>query len=217
MTSLGAVETRPAHPCLMAILRRIGVNLLVAVVVPATLFYLLLVTLGMTTAIVAALMWTYGAIGWRRATRRPVSGLLLIMAAVLTIRTVFTLSTGNTFVYFLQPMVSDAGLALLFLASLATATPVVGRLAAEFYPMEGGLAELPRVRRLFRWLTLMWGSVCAVKGLVGLWLLLSLSTADFVLVNSASMIGMTVLAVGATVWAAMAVLRKERMLPGAVA
>jgi len=181
--------------------------------VPATLFYVLLVTVGMTSAIVAALVWTYAAIGWRHLAGLPVSGLLLIMATVLTIRSVFTLSTGNTFVYFLQPLVSDGAVALLFLASLATTRPVVARVAADFYPMHDALAALPRVRRLFRRLTFMWGSVCLAKGLVGLWLLLSLSTADFVLIKSLSMVGMTALAVGVTVWGSSVVLRKERLLP----
>jgi hypothetical protein len=200
----------------MSILRRLASSLFVAVVVPATLFYVLLVTVGMTTAIVAALVWTYAAIGWRHFAGMGVSGLLLIMATVLTIRTVFTLSTGNTFVYFLQPLVSDGAIALLFLASLATTRPVVARVAADFYPMDGQLAALPRVRRLFRRLTLMWGSVCLLKGLVGLWLLLSLSAANFVLIKSISMITMTGLAVAVTVWGGTVVLRKERMLPGLV-
>lgn len=206
-----AIEIHP--PSLTAILQRLTTSLSVAVVVPATLFYVLLVTLGMTSAIVAALIWTYAAIGWRHLTRLPVSGLLLIMATVLTIRSVFTLSTGNTFVYFLQPLVSDGAIALLFLASLATARPVVARVAADFYPMDGALAALPRVRRLFRRLTAMWGSVCLAKGLVGLWLLLSLSTENFVLIKSISMIGMTALAIGVTVWGSAVVLRKERLLP----
>jgi len=200
-------------PSLLAILRRLGASLLVAVVVPAAIFYAQLVTLGMTPAIVAALVWTYAAIGWRYVARMPVSGLLLIMATVLTIRSVFTLSTGNTFVYFLQPLVSDGSLALLFLASLATSRPVVARVAADFYPMDRRLAMLPRVRRLFRRLTVMWGTVCLAKGLVGLWLLLSLSTADFVLVKSLFMIGMTGAAIAVTVWGSAVVLRKERLLP----
>ena len=215
MTSLDTTLASPAvtPPSLMQILHRVGVSLLVAVVVPATLFYALLVTAGMTPAIVSAMAWTYAAIAWRYVARKPVSGLLLIMATVLTIRSVFTLSTGNTFVYFLQPLVSDGTIALLFLASLATARPVVARVAADFYPMDVRLAMLPRVRRLFRRLTMMWGSVCLAKGLVGLWLLLSLSTEAFVLVKSISMIVMTAAAVVVTVWGSAVVLRKERLLP----
>lgn len=214
MTSLGTVLPHPVHaPPLLTILRRVAISLFVAVVVPATLFYVLLVTLGMTTAIVAALGWTYAAIAWRRVAKLPVSGLLLIMATVLTIRTVFTLSTGNTFVYFLQPLISDGAVALLFLVSLATTRPVVARVAADFYPMDERLSALPRVRRLFHRLTLMWGGVCLAKGLVGLWLLLALSTPNFVLFKSVAMIVMTGLAVAVTVWGSTVVLRKERVLP----
>jgi len=218
MTSLGTLVLPPVHtpvhaPSLLTVLRRVAGSLFVAVVVPATLFYVLLVTLGMTTAIVAALVWTYGAIATRHLAGLRVSGLLLIMATVLTIRSVFTLSTGNTFVYFLQPLVSDGAVALLFLASLATARPVVARVAADFYPMDVALAALPRVRRLFHRLTLMWGAVCLAKGLVGLWLLLSLSTPNFVLIKSISMIGMTGAAVVVTIWGSTVVLRKERLLP----
>ncbi len=213
MTTREADAPLPAVPSLPAILRHVTVSLLVAVVIPATLFYVSLVTLGMTPAIIAAMAWTYAAIAVRYLAGKPVSGLLLIMATVLTIRSVFTLSTGNTFVYFLQPLVSDGTIALLFLASLATARPVVARVAADFYPMDVRLAMLPRVRRLFRRLTMMWGSVCLAKGLVGLWLLLSLSTEAFVLVKSISMIVMTALAVVVTIWGSAVVLRKERLLP----
>jgi hypothetical protein len=79
--------------------------------------------------------------------------------------------------------------------------------------MDDQLAALPRVRRLFRRLTLMWGGVCLAKGAVGLWLLLSLSTPDFVLFKSVAMIGMTGLAVGVTIWGSAVVLRKETLLP----
>jgi intracellular septation protein A len=208
--------TSISPPSLAAILRRVGVSLLVAIVAPGVLFYVSLTTLGIRPAIVVGMTWTYAAITWRYVAGLRVSGLLLMMASVMTVRSVFTLSTGNTFVYFLQPLVTDGSLALLFLASLATARPVVARVAADFYPMDVRLAMLPRVRRLFWRLTFMWGSICLAKGLVGLWLLLSLSTEHFVLIKGLSMITMTALAIGVTVWGSTVVLRKERLLPVAV-
>lgn len=203
------IELHPPH--FLTIMHRLAVSLFVAMIVPAMLFYVLLRAVGITPAIIAALVWTYGAIAYRRVAKLPVSGLLLIMATVLTIRTVFTLSTGNTFVYFLQPLISDGAVALLFLVSLATTRPVVARVATDFYPLDERLAAQPRVRRLFRRLTAMWAAVCLAKGGVGLWLLLSLSTPNFVLVKSLSMITMTGLAVAVTVWGSVVVLRKERI------
>ncbi|CAN5539417.1 hypothetical protein BH11ACT8_BH11ACT8_07590 [soil metagenome] len=215
-------DTVPAPPALhehgpglMAVLRRLAVSLSVAVVVPALLFYAVFVSLGLTSAILAALGWSYGAIAWRRLTHRPTSGLLVLTATVLTIRTVFTLSTGNTFVYFLQPVVSDGVVAVVFLLSLATARPLVSRLAADFYPMSEHTASHPRVRCLFWRLTLMWGGVCLLKGLVGYWLLESLSVSSFVLVKSSAMIAMTACAVVVTVWASARAMRHDGVLVAA--
>jgi intracellular septation protein A len=205
----------PHHPCLTAIIRRLAVNLWVACVVPAVLFYVALVTINITAAVVLALVWTYGAIAWRWATKRPMSGLLILTVSIMTIRTFFTLATGDTFVYFFQPIVSDGVVAAVFLVSLVTARPVVARLAADFYPMDHDVARRPRIRRLFWHLTLMWALVCLAKGGVGLWLLESQSLVNFVLIKNIMVIGLTVLAVVVTICASIRVGRKEGLLPAA--
>jgi uncharacterized membrane protein len=51
-------------------------------------------------------------------------------------------ASGNTYIYFLQPVISNVILALLFLLSLATTRPVVARLAADFYPMSADVAAV---------------------------------------------------------------------------
>ena len=50
----------------MSVIRRVSLSLLIAVVVPAVLFYAVFVTAGVWSAIVAALAWSYGAIGVAR-------------------------------------------------------------------------------------------------------------------------------------------------------
>ncbi len=184
----------------------------VACVVPGVLFYIALVSFDVTAAVITALTWSYGAILWRWATKRRMSGLLMLTVAILTIRTAITLSTGDTFIYFLQPVVSDGVVALIFLASLATTTPVVARLAADFYPMDLDVAARPRIRRLFWHLTLLWGGVGLVKGGVGYWLLQSQSLVDFVLIKNIVVISLTVCAVGVTVRASTYVARREGLM-----
>ncbi len=149
---------------------------------------------------------------WRWATKRPLSGLLVLTVGVLTIRSAITLSTGDTFLYFLQPVVSDGLVAAIFLVSLATARPVVARLAADFYPMDRDVAARPRIRRLFWHLTLLWALVSLVKGGAGFWLLRSQSLVDFVLIKSILVISLTVLAVGVTIWSSTYVARKEGLI-----
>lgn len=200
------------HPTLRAVVRRVALNLLVACAIPATLFYTCLRLEGVWTAIAVALAWSYGAIAWRAATRRRTSGLLLLTAAVMTGRTLVALLTDSTFLYFLQPIISDGLIGVVFLATLATARPMVARLAGDFYPMDDELHLRPRIRRLFWCLTLGWGLLCVGKATATLWLLTSQPLATFVLVKSVSVLLLNGLAVASTIAAATLVARREGLL-----
>ena len=200
------------HPRLRTILGRIVLSLLTACFIPAILFYVCLAMVSVWAALVAALAWCYGASAWRMATRRRRSGLLMLTVAVLTARTAFAFASGDTFVYFLQPAVTDVAVAMVFFASLATARPVVARLASDFYPMSADVAKRPRIQRLFWHLTLLWALVCLGKATVTVSLLVSQSTMTFVVVKSICLLSITILAVTATVLAAVWVARKEGLL-----
>jgi hypothetical protein len=197
---------------LVAVIRRVSLSLLIAVVVPAVVFYVVFVLAGVWTAIGAALVWSYGAIAWRALTRRRTSGLLILAAILLTGRTVLAAVADSTWLYFLQPVISDGAVAVLFLLSLATARPMVARLAGDFYPMDHELAARPRVRRLFRWLTILWAVLGLAKATMTLWLLQSQSLEVFVLAKSISMLAINQLAACATIALAALVARQEGLL-----
>jgi hypothetical protein len=146
------------------------------------------------------------------ATKRQRSGLLMLTVAVLTARTAFVLVSGDTFFYFLQPAITDVLVAAAFFASLVTARPVVARLASDFFPMSAEVAKRPRIRRLFWRLTFLWALVCLGKASVTVSLLVSQSTMTFVVVKSICLLSITILAVTATVLAAVWVARKEGLL-----
>ena len=117
---------------------------------------------------IVALAWMAAAMCWRWATGRPVSWLLVLTLGMMTIKTGFTLATGNTFVYFVQPVFTDVLVATVFLGSLCTSRPVVARLARTSTRWTGRLPHDPGYR-LFRRLTLLWGLVVLVKGGVTVW------------------------------------------------
>jgi hypothetical protein len=194
------------------VVRRVSLSLLIACVVPATLFYTCFAVAGVWTAIVATLAWSYGAIAWRGLTGRRTTGLLIHTALLMTGRTTIALVTDSTYLYFLQPIISDGVVATAFLLSLATARPLVARLAGDFYPMDHELSVRPRVRRLFRNLTVLWAALGLGKATMMLWLLQSQSLETFVLVKSISMLAVNVLAAVATVAAAAFVARQEGLL-----
>lgn len=193
---------------------RIAVSLLVAVVAPATLFWATMVLFDVRVAIIVALAWTGGAMFWRWVSGRTVSELLLLTVLIMTLRTAFTLVSGNTFVYFIQPVFADAAVAAMFLGSLCTTRPLVARLAPDFYPMEKTLAARPGMRRLFWRLTLMWGLIIIAKGSATLFLLVSLSMVDFVVVKSLTITALTLAGVAATVIPALIVGRREGLMGG---
>ena len=161
----------PHRPSLAEVIRRVSLSLLIAVVVPAVVFCGLFMLAGVWTAIVAALVWSYGAIAWRALTKRRTSGLLILTAILLTGRTVLSVVADSTWLYFLQPVISDGVVAALFLLSLASARPMVARLAGDFYPMDHELAARPRIRRLFWHLTALWALLVLAKASMTLWLL----------------------------------------------
>jgi uncharacterized membrane protein len=201
-----------SHPTLRAVIRRVALSLLVACAIPGALFYTCLRLEGVWTAIFVALSWSYGAIAWRLLTGRRTSGLLILTAVVMTGRTLVSLLTDSTYLYFLQPIISDGLIGTAFLATLATARPMVARLAGDFYPMDDEIHLRPRVRRLFWYLTLMWALLCLGKATATLWLLQSQSLETFVLVKGVSVLLLNASAVAATILAATLVARREGLL-----
>ena len=224
MSSLGTLaatsvptDEAPHRPQLLAVVKHVALSLLIACAIPATVFYTCLITLGVWPAIMAALAWSYGAIVWRKITKRRTSGLLILIAIAMTGRTAISLIADSTFLYFLQPIISDGVIAAAFLLSLATAQPLVARLAGDFYPLDHELHLRPRIRRLFWHLTLLWAAVGAGKAAAMLWLLLSQSVETFVLARSIFMLSLNVLAVAVTISAAAMVARREGLMGPALA
>jgi hypothetical protein len=202
-----AVRAGPPH--LRQILTRVVVSVSTALLVPSALLWTMVRLFNLPTAVVAALAWMIAAMVLRRATGKPVSGLLILALAALTIRTVLTLATGSAFVYFIQPVFADATVALVFLASLGTARPAIARIAPDFYPMDDTVAMRPRVRALFRRLTLLWGLVILVEAGITLILLESVSTSLFVLLRGGAITTLTAIAVLVTVVWSVLVGRQE--------
>jgi hypothetical protein len=183
-----------------------------AVFAPAALLWVMLALFNVATAVIAALAWMAGAMGWRWATKRPVSGLLLLTLGIMSVRTAFTLVTGNTFIYFVQPVFADFAVAAIFLGSLWSRQPVIARLAPDFYPMSAPVAARPEMRALFRRLTLMWGLVILAKGSITLWLLETLSTTNFVLIKGGAIITLTLTAAVVTIVWSVIVGRQEGLV-----
>jgi hypothetical protein len=201
-----------AAPRLGQVVRRVGSSLLIACVVPGVVFYSLFVTVGIWPAIAGGLCWSYGAIIVRRLTGRRTSGMLLLTAGVLTLRTLVALAAQSTFIYFLQPVLTDLAIGLVFLLSALTARPLVARLAGDFYPLTDELHARPRIQRLLRRLTVLWAVVLLTKAVVVFALLKSQPLTTFVLAKGIVVPVANATTIALTILAAAAVARHEGLL-----
>ena len=186
---------------------------MVACVVPAVVFYSLFVSFGIWPAILSALAWAYGATAVRALTGRRASGLLLLTAGVLSVRTVIALLSHSTFIYFIQPVLTDALIGTTFLVSALTARPMVARLAGDFYPLTEELHARPALQRLFRRLTFLWALALLAKAGAMFTLLQTQPLGTFVLVKSIAIPLTNATCILLTVLAATATARREGMLP----
>jgi hypothetical protein len=156
-------------PAFGALVRRALPTVVEGVLAPTGLFYLGFWLGGVWGGIIAALVWSYGALG-RRLIVGGVSGLLLLAAITLTARAAVTGLSGNASLYFLQPLAGEAVLGLVFLASLPAGRSLVHLLAHDFVPLDG-VAPQARLRRVFHAITLLWAGVFLGLSLLGWYLM----------------------------------------------
>lgn len=152
--------------------------------VPLAVFLAFLEFVGESGAVLAALAWTLGCIGFRIKRGQRVPGLVVLAAIGLTARSVIAIVSGSMFAYLLQPTVSTAFVAVALAVSVVVGQPLAARLAHDLCPFDEHTSNHPHVRSFFTRLTVLWAVTSSVNAAITLWLLLTQSTATFVLVKS---------------------------------
>jgi len=197
----GAGEHVLHLPSPLASLRHSLPALIEGVVGPFAVFYVLLLAAGMKGALIGGLVWCYAAVARHLVRRRRPPGTVLLGAAILTARTAVAFATGSAFLYFAQPTLGTALVALLFLGTAMVRRPLVERLARDFCPIDPAVLARPAVRRFFLQISVLWGTVLLANAGLVFWLLLTSSLKAFVLERTATSWALTALAAAAsTVW-----------------
>jgi uncharacterized protein DUF3159 len=195
-----------------AVARRSGPHLIEATIVPAILFYLCLMFVGLGAAYVSAVGWSYAALARRVIRHAAVPPILVLGIVGITARTIVAVLSGSSFVYFLQPILATVAMAFVFAISVVVGRPLIGRLADEFWPISPEMAVHPAVRRLFRDLTWLWAGVNLLSATLTMTLLVSLPLGAFVAVRQLAGLGVTAAAVFVTVSLALATVRREGLV-----
>jgi len=159
-------------------------NIVEGKLVPLLLFVGFLEIVGTMWALLVALGWSVGAIVFRLASRRRVSGLIILSAAALAARTIAALVTGSMVVYFVQPTITTVFVGLAFLVSVPLGAPLARKLAYDVLPFDDDTKSHPLVEQFFVRLSLFWAFTSLVNASVTVWLLTTQSTTTFVLVKS---------------------------------
>jgi intracellular septation protein A len=206
------LPTRGHRSLLVAVARRGLPNLIEATVIPAVMFFVLVKTINVPTAMAAVLIWAYAAILRRVARGTKIPAILLLATLGLTVRTVVGLASGSTFAYFIQPIATTVALAAVFLGSVAIGRPVIARLAHDFCPLAPDVADRPAVLRLFGGLTLLWALVHIVTAALTFGMLTTMPVATFVAFKTVACLGVTVGAIVITVFWALRVVHSEQLV-----
>lgn len=169
------------------------------VFLPLGLFLLADYIAGIGAAMAAGLGWSAFAILRRVHRSRRVPALVILGTVMLSVRSALALMTGSAFLYFLQPTLGMAVVALAFLLSVGARRPLSRHFASDFITLPLGIHSDPRVHRFFIQNSMMWALVAMLNAATAYWLLITLATTTFAITQAAFSLGVTVIAVGVSI------------------
>jgi intracellular septation protein A len=204
------------HPSIVLVLRAVGrrlvPNLIEATLIPSALFFASAYFFGLQLAFATALVWSYLALARRIATRRPIPALVLLGSIGLTLRTLVTIGSGSSFIYFLQPVIGTLVVGSTFLVSVIAGRPLVARFARDFCPLDPDIEDSAGVVALYRQLTYLWAAVNFLAAGATLTLLCTLPVNAFLAVRPFTAWLITGTGVVLTVASAVRFARREGLL-----
>lgn len=160
------------------------VNVVTGKLVPLAIFLALFRTTGITAAVLAALAWSLGLVGYQRAKGHRIAGLVIMSIIGNTAKTIMALATGSVVAYFLQPTISTTLVGTAFLVSVPLGLPLAERLVRDFCPFDEATNQQPEFNAFFPRLSLLWAATSLLNGGVTLYLLLTQSITNFVIIKA---------------------------------
>jgi hypothetical protein len=183
--------------------------------IPVVVFWAAIRLVGPWTALGVGVAWVFLAIARRVVMRQRVPGVLIIAAVTATCRTLLAVSTHSLVVYFLQPSLGTAMMALAFLVSVVAGRPLAARLAHDFCPLPDGWVDKSWVRAFFLRISLLWAVVLLVNAALTIWLALSQSVQVIAVARPLAAGMLTLSAIVASAWHFQrSVRRHEPLMPG---
>jgi hypothetical protein len=145
---------RPA----LRVTRRALPRVIEGIIGPSAMFLTGHALWGLGGGLVLAFIWTGACLTLRITQHRAASGLLIIAAISLILRTAIALIAHSSTAFFLGPDIVTACMGLIFIASAFTAKPLAARVAGDFVPPSMLDLTDPNAARLCRIASALWGT-----------------------------------------------------------
>jgi hypothetical protein len=158
-------DAAPEHSGSELVIHLRGVGLTIArtlrmfvegVMIPGTIFAIVLTQQGLVTAVLCALGWYYTVFALRWFLTGSVPGTLQLCAAMFHGRAAIALIFSSAAIYLLQPIAMSLLMAVLFLASALAGRPLTARIVRDFVHVPEHILARAAVQRMFTQVALLW-------------------------------------------------------------
>lgn len=163
-----------------------------------------------------AVVWITAII--RKIRPGSVPRLLVISVIVLTLQTAVAISTGELWIFLLHFPVVNLCICILFARTAGGENPIIARLAAEVVALRQPATPNPGLHRFFQDATWLWAGIFLLLAISMAVLLVTQSTAMFLLLSTVATVTLIVAGAAASVLWLRSVLRRLgvgiRLVPG---
>lgn len=178
------MDRRIVIPGIRAIVAHAWVNVVTGKIVPLLIFLVLFSATGITPAVLAALAYSVGLVAYQRAHGHRIAGLVILSIVGNTAKTIVAVATGSILAYFIQPTISTTLIGLAFMVSVPFGFPLAERLVKDFCPFDEATANEPEFAAFFPRLSYLWGGTSLFNGAVTLYLLMTQSITNFLILKA---------------------------------
>ena len=194
-----------------------ALGLLLGSVLPVALFYAALRVYSFPVAVLAVLGWSAAIFVWHRRRTGEADVFSAATFGFACLQAAIGLVSQSPSFYLAVPTLENVLYGSAFLGSALAGRPLLALYVRRLYPVPAGVQRSPSFRRAFRVTSTAWFVGLTLRGLLRLWLLVSLPLEWYLVVNTVAGWPFSLTLVAFTVWYPLRELRRAGLISHAPA
>lgn len=178
------------------------------VMIPGTIFAIVLTQQGLLTAVLCALGWYYTVFALRWLLTGNIPGTLALCAAMFHGRAAIALVFSSAAIYLLQPIFMSLLMAAIFLVSALAGRPLTERITRDFVQVPEHILAREGVRKMFSQVAMLWAVSRVVDAAVTTFMFTESTNAGMIS-RSTFTPALTASTIAGCVWFGMRALRRD--------